>query len=274
LEEKAMQNMLTGKVALVTGAAGDVGRAIVTRFLEEGAAVVATDFNDQVLRKTVAAFAEKGGKVVGQKHDVTSEDDWRRVVDVAVATFGRLDILVNCAGAIKVVLIESMDYADWKHIMAVNCDGAFLGMKAALPALKDAAKDSMGGGSIINIASAQGLKAGQPGLSAYTASKGGLRLLTRNAAVEFGRLGYKIRCNAVVPSAMGGTAMMDTLIKLQVERGVFKSFEHGMTTLNAVFPLGHTGEPLDVAEAAVFLASDRAKHITGIDLPVDGGVCA
>jgi NAD(P)-dependent dehydrogenase (short-subunit alcohol dehydrogenase family) len=269
-----MHNLLTGKVALVTGAAGDVGRSIVARFAEEGAAVMATDFNDAALRKSLPAIAGEGGKIAGEKHDVTSEEDWRRVVAATIARFARLDILVNCAGAIKVVFIENMDYADWKHVMAVNCDGAFLGMKAALPELKKAAQGAVGGSSIINIASAQGLKAGQPGLSAYTASKGGLRLLTRNAAVEFGRLGYKIRCNAVVPSAMGGTAMMDMLVNLQVERGVFKSFEHGMATLNAVFPLGHTGEPLDVAEAAVFLASDRAKHITGIDLPVDGGVCA
>ena len=269
-----MNEMLSGKVALVTGAAGDVGRSIVSRLSEEGAAVLATDFNEEVLAKTVATTVAGGGRVVAAKHDVTSEDDWHRVVTNAVATFGGLDILVNCAGAIRVVLIENMDYADWKHVMTVNCDGAFLGMKAALPEMKKSAQRSIGGASIINIASAQGLKAGQPGLSAYTASKGGLRLLTRNAAVEFGRLGYKIRCNAVVPSAMGGTAMMDSLVKLQVSRGVFKDFEHGIATLNAAFPLGHTGAPIDVAEAVVFLASDRAKHITGIDLPVDGGVCA
>ena len=269
-----MTNLLDGKVALVTGAAGDVGRAIVGRFAEEGAAVAGTDFNEQALHHSLQKMAAAGDKAIGLQHDVTSESDWRRVVASVVAKFGRLDILVNCAGAIKVVLIESMEYADWKHIMAVNCDGAFLGMKSCLSELKKSAAQSVGGSSVINIASAQGLKAGQPGLSAYTASKGGLRLLTRNAAVEFGRLGYKIRCNAVVPSAMGGTAMMDMLVKLQVERGVFKNFDHGMETLNAVFPLGHTGAPIDVAEAAVFLASDRAKHITGIDLPVDGGVCA
>ena len=269
-----MTNMLSGKVALVTGAAGDVGRAIVARFVEEGAAVAGTDCNGTAVQAVVQKIGAGGGDAMGIQHDVTSEDDWHRVVAAVIAKFGRLDILVNCAGAIKVVLIESMEYADWKHVMAVNCDGAFLGMKTALPELKKAAQQSVGGASIINIASAQGLKAGQPGLSAYTASKGGLRLLTRNAAVEFGRLGYKIRCNAVVPSAMGGTAMMDMLVKLQVERGVFKDFDHGMATLNAAFPLGHTGAPIDVAEAAVFLSSDRAKHITGIDLPVDGGVCA
>lgn len=269
-----MTRLLDGKVALVTGAAGDVGRTIVARFVEEGAAVVGTDFNDVALHKALQTIAAPGEKAIGLQHDVTSEADWHRVVAGVIAEFGRLDILVNCAGTIKVVLIENMEYADWKHVMSVNCDGAFLGMKTCLPALKTAAQQGAAGSSVINIASAQGLKAGQPGLSAYTASKGGLRLLTRNAAVEFGRLGYKIRCNAVVPSAMGGTAMMDMLVKLQVERGVFKDFEHGMTTLNAAFPLGHTGAPIDVAEAAVFLASDRAKHITGVDLPVDGGVCA
>jgi NAD(P)-dependent dehydrogenase (short-subunit alcohol dehydrogenase family) len=265
---------LSGKVALVTGGAGDVGRAIVARFAAEGAGVMSTDFSLESLAKSVQSLATSGSRLRGEKQDVTSEVDWSRVVATTVDYFGRLDILVNCAGVTKVALIENMDYADWRHIMAVNCDAAFLGMKAALPHLKKAAVNSIGGSSVINIASAQGLKAGQPGLSAYTASKGGLRLLTRSAAVEFGRLGYKIRCNAVVPSAMGGTAMMDTQVKLQVERGVFKSVEQGLATLNAAFPIGHTGEPLDVAEAAVFLASDRAKHITGIDLPVDGGLCA
>jgi 3alpha(or 20beta)-hydroxysteroid dehydrogenase len=156
----------------------------------------------------------------------------------------------------------------------VNTTGPFLGMRAALAELKKAAQGSEGGASIVNVASAQGLMAGQPGLCAYAASKGALRLLTRTAAVEFGRLGYNIRCNCVVPSALGGTSLMNSQISTQVERGVFQSLEQGMKVIGNNFPLGRTASPLDVAEAVVFLASDRAKNITGIDLPVDAGRCA
>jgi 3alpha(or 20beta)-hydroxysteroid dehydrogenase len=266
--------LLSGKVVIVTGAAGDVGRAIVERCVAEAAAVVATDFNEAVLEDLVANLTAKGGRIVGKKHDVTSERDWQQVVDCAVGSFGRLHSLVNCAGMTPVFFIEDATLADWNRVFAVNTTGPFLGMKAALSELRKAAKDSENGASVINIASAQGLMAGQPGLSGYASSKGALRLLTRTAAVEFGRLGYNIRCNSVIPSAMMGTAMVNSQISLQVERGVFPSVEHGMKMINALFPLGHTGTPLDVAEAVVFLASDRAKNITGIDLPVDGGRCA
>ncbi len=266
--------MLRGKVVIVTGAAGDVGRAIVERCVAEGAAVVASDFNEAVLDNLTSTISATGGRIVGKKHDVTSEQDWQQVVEATISGFGRLDSLVNCAGMTPVFFIENANLADWNRVFAVNTTGPFLGMRAALPELRKAAKESENGASVINIASAQGLIAGQPGLSAYASSKGALRLLTRTAAVEFGRLGYNIRCNSVVPSAMAGTAMMNKQIALQVERGVFPSVEQGMKMISSVFPLGHTGTPVDVAEAVVFLASDRAKNITGIDLPVDGGRCA
>jgi 3alpha(or 20beta)-hydroxysteroid dehydrogenase len=266
--------LLSGKVVIVTGAAGDVGGAIIERCVAEGAAVAATDFNEAVLDRLVAAMTAQGGRILGKKHDVTSEHDWQEVVKAATGRFGRLDSLVNCAGMTPVFFIEDANLADWNRVFEVNTTGPFLGMKAALPELRKAARESGNGASIINIASAQGLMAGQPGLSAYASSKGALRLLTRTAAVEFGRLGYNIRCNSVIPSAMAGTAMMNRQIALQVERGVFPSVEQGLKTISAVFPLGHTGTPVDVAEAVIFLASDRAKNITGIDLPVDGGRCA
>jgi 3alpha(or 20beta)-hydroxysteroid dehydrogenase len=268
------QEMLSGKVVIVTGAAGDVGRAIVERCFIEGAAVVATDFNEAVLNDVISRISAKGGRIVGKRHDVTSERDWHEVVGAAISTFGRLDSLVNCAGMTPVFFIEDANLADWNRVFAVNTTGPFLGMKAALPELRKVAKGSENGASVVNIASAQGLMAGQPGLCAYASSKGALRLLTRTAAVEFGRLGYNIRCNSVIPSAMAGTAMMNKQIAMQVERGVFPSVEQGLKTISSVFPLGHTGTPVDVAEAVVFLASDRAKNITGIDLPVDGGRCA
>src|ERR1700719_4218426 len=152
--------LLSGKVVIVTGAAGDVGRAIVERCVAEGAAVVATDFNEAVLEGLVADLTAKGTRIVGKKHDVTSEQDWQQVVASAVGRFGRLDSLVNCAGMTPVFFIEDATLADWNRVFAVNTTGPFLGMKAALPVLRKAAKDSENGASVINIASAQGLMAG------------------------------------------------------------------------------------------------------------------
>jgi NAD(P)-dependent dehydrogenase (short-subunit alcohol dehydrogenase family) len=267
----AVNGRLADKVVIVTGAAGDVGSQIVRRSIEEGASVVATDLDLDRLEAMRGALASPE-RVVAERHDIASEADWGRVVETAVVRFGGVNALVNCAGYFVVKMIEDMSLAEWQRVMNINCDAAFLGMKATLPELKKAAAKN--GAAIVNVASAQGLMAGQPGLAAYSASKGGMRLLTRTAAVEFGRLGYNIRCNCVIPSAMGGTAMMNRQISLQVERGVFADMDAGMKAINAVFPLGHTATPLDVAEAVIFLASEQAKNITGIDLPVDGGRCA
>ncbi|HEX7784418.1 MAG TPA: SDR family oxidoreductase [Sphingobium sp.] len=265
-----MTAMLDGKVALVTGGAGDVGRVIVERMLAEGASVVATDFDEAKLTDILAGKDH----AIAVQHDVTSETDWDKVVARGLEAFGKLNILVNCAGMTPVSLIENTTLEGWNRVFAVNTTGPFLGMRAALPALKAAAASSEAGAAIVNIASAQGLMAGQPGLAPYAGSKGALRLLTRTAAVEFGRLGYNIRCNSVVPSAIGGSALMTSQLSNQVDRGVFESLEQAMKTITSAFPLGHTASPLDVAEAVVFLASDRARSITGIDLPVDSGRCA
>lgn len=265
-----MNGILANKVALITGAAGDVGRTIVRRFIEEGASVLATDFNQAALDEACRSASADGAAIEAHQHDVTSESDWQRVVQAAVDAFGHLDVLVNCAGMTPVTLLEDTQLEDWNQVIAVNTTGPLLGMKVAIPELKKSAAAGRGA-AIVNIASAQGLVAGQTGLSAYTASKGALRLLTKTAAVEFGRLGYNVRANCVVPSALGGSAMVNRQISLQVERGVFADMEQGMKTINAAFPLGRTASPLDVAEAVVFLSSDRAGAITGIDLPVDAG---
>lgn len=262
-----MSDILAGKVALVTGGAGDVGRMIVERMVGEGASVLATDFDIAKLD----AIWSGSAKVATIAHDVTSEAGWTAAVELALSRFGKLDILVNCAGMTPVSLIENATLDDWNRVFAVNTTGPFLGIRTALPALKAAAAGNPAGAAIVNIASAQGMIAGQPGLSSYAASKGALRLLSRTAAVEFGRLGYNVRCNAVVPSAIGGSALMNSQLSTQVDRGVFESFDQAMKTITGAFPLGRTASPGDVAEAVVFLASDRAGSITGIDLPVDAG---
>ncbi len=266
-----MVGLLDRKVVILTGAAGDVGRAILECCAAEGALVVATDANLAALQQAVAAVTQGSAQAVAVQHDVTLETDWQRAVQIAVERFGRVDGLVNCAGVTPVFLIEQGTLEDWNRVIAINATSAFLGIKAALPALRKAAAESPAGASIVNIASAQGVVAGQPGLSAYAASKGAMRLLSRTAAVEFGRLGYNIRCNVVAPSALGGTSLMNSQLSLQVERGVFESMEQALKTVTAAFPLGRTALPRDIAEVAVFLLSDKARNITGIDLPVDGG---
>jgi NAD(P)-dependent dehydrogenase (short-subunit alcohol dehydrogenase family) len=263
--------LLDRKVVILTGAAGDVGRAILQCCTAEGASVVATDANLDALQAAVAALGEDGAQAVAVQHDVTSESDWARVVQTAVERFGRVDGLVNCAGVTPVFLIEQGTLDDWNRVIGINATSAFLGIRAALPALRQAAAESPAGAAIVNIASAQGVVAGQPGLSAYAASKGAMRLLSRTAAVEFGRLGYNIRCNVVAPSALGGTSLMHSQLSLQVERGVFPSMEQAIKTVTAAFPLGRTALPADIAAVAAFLLSDKARNITGIDLPVDGG---
>jgi NAD(P)-dependent dehydrogenase (short-subunit alcohol dehydrogenase family) len=239
--------------------------------IAEGARVLATDAHLAALQQAVSALTQTGASAVAVQHDVTSESDWQRAVETAVQHFGRIDGLVNCAGVTPVFLIEQGTLADWNRVIAINATSAFLGIRAALPELRKAAAASPAGASIVNIASAQGVVAGQPGLSAYAASKGAMRLLSRTAAVEFGRLGYNIRCNVVAPSALGGTSLMHSQLSLQVERGVFPSMEQAIKTVTAAFPLGRTALPEDIAAVAAFLLSDRARNITGIDLPVDGG---
>lgn len=262
-----MTGLLSGKVAIVTGSAGDVGKTIVTQMLAEGASVVATDFDDGKLGELFAGDSQ----VATLKHDVASAQGWQVVVDTAVARFGKIDILVNCAGITPVCPLENIDLDHWNRVFAINSTGPMLGMQAALPELKKSAASNPAGAAIVNIASAQGMVAGQPGLCAYTASKGAVRLLTRTAAVEFGRLGYNIRCNVVAPSALGGTALMTGQLKQQVDRGTFADLDAALKTISAAFPLGRMARPIDVAEAVIFLASDRAAAITGMDMPVDCG---
>ena len=263
--------VLEGKVVVVTGAAGDVGRAIIDCCAAAGASVVATDFNTVALEQAVGTLIKAGGRAIPVQHDVTSEPDWARVAQRASGEFGRIDGLVNCAGMTPVFLIENGTLEEWNRVLAINATSAFLGIRALLPDLRKAASECEAGASIVNIASAQGIAAGQPGLSAYAASKGAMRLLSRTAAVEFGRLGYNIRCNVVAPSALGGTALMHRQLSLQVERGVFPSMEQAVKTITAAFPLGRTALPRDIAEAVAFLLSDKARNITGIDLPIDAG---
>jgi 3alpha(or 20beta)-hydroxysteroid dehydrogenase len=223
---------LHGKVALITGAARGQGRAEAERFAAEGATVVAGDVLDHD----------------GIFLDVTSAESWAAAVAAVIDRRGRIDVLVNNAGVHAAAAVHEMAEADFRRVLDVNLLGPFLGIQAVVPYMPK-------GGSIINVASLNGLAA-QARTSAYTASKFGLRGLTKAAALDLGPLG--IRVNAILPGIIR-TPMVAYVVEEREEQ------------LAAGLPLGRIGEPTDVAAAAVFLASDQAAWITGTDLVVDGG---
>jgi 3alpha(or 20beta)-hydroxysteroid dehydrogenase len=223
---------LEGKVAIVTGAARGQGLAEAQLFASEGADVIAGDVLDHD----------------GVYLDVTSAESWAAAVALAVDRFGRVDVLVNNAGIRADGLVHEMAAADFQRILDVNLMGPLLGIQAVVPHMTR-------GGSIINVSSLNGLAA-QGGSAAYTSSKFALRGLTKAAALDLGPLG--IRVNAILPGVIR-TPMVAYIVDQYEER------------LASGLPLGRIGEPMDVAQAAVFLASDDASWLTGIDLPVDGG---
>jgi 3alpha(or 20beta)-hydroxysteroid dehydrogenase len=240
---------LDGKVALISGAARGQGEAEAKLFAAEGAKVVLGDVLDDLGEQVAKDIGEDA---IYQHLDVTEQEDWAAVVKTATSAFGRLDVLVNNAGILKLGLIESMPLDDYMAIINVNQVGCFLGMQAAIPALRAAGK-----GSIINTSSTNGL-IGLPALGAYTGSKFAVRGMTKCAAMELGR--YGIRVNSVHP---GG---IDTeMVKLP---------EFGTVDQNVAYrtqPIPRIGQPEEVAKLMVFLASDDSSFCTGAEFVIDGG---
>jgi len=247
------------KVAIVTGGASGIGRATAELLAREGAAVALTDLQDPAGEDVAAGISEAGGRAVYLHHDVTDEAAWEQVVDEVCGRFGGLHILVNNAGVRgSGVPLEEMSLEVWRDCLAVNLDGVFLGVKHGIRAMKD------GGGSIVNISSILGF-IGLPLTANYAASKGGVRLLSKAAAVECAQRGLNIRVNSVHPGFID-TAMVASAIQ---DRGpVLRQ------TIEQMQPTGSMGEPADIAEGILYLASDAAKFVTGSELVVDGGYLA
>lgn len=237
---------LAGKLALVTGAAGGIGAAIVTRFRVEGATVIATDR---------AGAAGQGMTVL----DVTRAEDWSRIADAIAAAQGRLDVLVHNAGISGFRPLEQLGPQDWARFLDVNATGAYLGCRALMPLLAAAPS-----ASIIAIGSTLGLRPAAA-LPAYAASKGALRNLIKAIALDCAGQGMRVRANLIHPGSTE-TAMM---------AGNLAGDPQGRARRTAAHPLsagfGRLVQPEDVAAAALFLASDDSQFITGIDLAVDGG---
>ena len=247
---------LDGKVALITGGARGQGAVEVKLFASEGARVVFGDLLDEEGMKVEAEVRELGGEATYVQMDVSVESDWESAVKLTETTFGKLDILVNNAAIVRNSAILETPVEEWDEVMAVNARGVFLGTKHAIPAMQRA-----GGGSIINISSVAGILGRKMTAAAYSASKGAVRVFTKTTAIQHSQ--DKIRCNSIHPGP----------INTEMLAGMSQDPEIQAQRL-AEIPLERFGQPEDVAYGVLFLASDEASWITGVELPIDGGITA
>lgn len=267
-----MTGRLEGKVAIVTGAGrnGNIGVAICEAFLREGARVVGTDFREDEVQ-AIAARLSNSAATANLRfllHDVTSADDWARVVSETEEAFGGIDILVNNAGIAIHAGIEHCSLEDLHKVMAVNHDALFLGMKACLPALEKSVTRFPGGGAIINNLSMASYMPNANNIG-YHVSKAAGRMLTMCAAVEFGP--KKIRVNSIHPG-LTMTPLINEGLADYVKMGVFESVEAAKQGIAGMGPLGISSQPEDTAYSFVYLASDEARFVTGAALDHDGGI--
>jgi len=246
---------LTGRTAIVTGAASGIGKATARRLASEGANVVITDINDTAGEATAAELSADGYTAKFMHHDVTKAEDWQRVIDDTVAAYSALDILVNNAGMGDLLNIDEAPIEDWDRTIAIDQTSVYLGMKLASPHLK-----ASGHGSVINISSIFGISGGFGTSPAYHAAKGAVRTMTKNVALLWAQQG--VRVNSVHPGFIDTPILKDT-------KGT--PFEQVMLDLT---PMGRLGKPEEIAAAVAYLASDDAAFVTGCELAVDGGYLA
>ena len=252
-----------GRAVLVTGGALGIGRGLVGAFAREGGAVAIADLNAEAAHSLAGEISASGGRAVATVGDVSRAGDAQRMVAETVAAFGRLDVLVNNAGIQPVdwyFRIEDTPEEVWDRILGVNLKGVFLMSKYAIPEIRRA-----GRGVVINMASVQGLQS-MPKVPSYAASKGGILSLTRNMALDYAPEG--IRVVAICPGTIDSEMVR---VAARAEGG---DEEANVRRYGAFHPLGRIGQPDDIAQAMLFLASDRASFITGEYLTVDGGFLA
>jgi len=247
-----MGDRFEGKTVIVTGAASGIGRGVAERFSREGANVVLCDVDEKKLNDVARALPSE--RTLGQRCDVTKYDEVEALVAAAVKRFGGLDVMVNNAGIAPEGSATDVSLADWGKTLDTDLSGVFHGCKAALPELLKR------GGNIVNTASVSGLGADWA-LCAYNAAKGGVVNLTRSIALDFGAKG--VRANAVCPS-LTRTGMTEDMLK---DKDLVAKFMERL-------PLKRVAEPADIAGVVAFLASDDARFVNGVNLPVDGGVTA
>ena len=245
-----MAGRIDGKVALVTGGASGIGAAHVRVFAAEGAKVVVADVQEDKGREVADSVNNAGGVAVFVRLDVTNADDWQNAVNAAISQFGKLTTLINNAGVYWPGGVEEETTEKWNKMLAINQTGVWLGMKTAVPALRDS-----GSGVIVNISSLYGL-IGSPGSIAYHATKGAVRIMTKAAALEYVRQG--IRVNSIHPGQID-TPILAGLTPEQNEQ------------IKQATPMGRLGRPEEIAFGSLYLCSDEASYTTGIELVIDGG---
>jgi NAD(P)-dependent dehydrogenase (short-subunit alcohol dehydrogenase family) len=248
---------LDGKVALITGAGSGMGRVAAQMFASEGARVVVAEFAEAAGTETAGLVTDAGGDATFVQADVSREDDARRMVEEAVARYGRVDVLYNNAGIMPEAdhSVIDTDVAIWDQVMAVNLRGVFLGCKYAIPQMLD-----QGSGSVINISSFVALLGCSVPQDAYTASKGAVLSLTRSLAVQFG--GRGVRSNAICPGPIETPLLMDWLLKDEAAKQL---------RLNRN-PTGRFGKPQEIVNVAIYLASDESRWTNGAHFVIDGGI--
>src|SRR5712691_10052738 len=250
---------LSGKLAWITGGGTGIGRAIALAFAREGASMAVAGRRLEKLREVISEVQKAGGAGLAMECDVTRVREVERAVKGTVERFGRLNVLVNNAGTLYVSTVEGISEEEWDRVMTVNVKGPFLMSRAVLPEFR-----KCGGGAILNIGSVLGLFAVKD-RAAYSASKGAVTMLTKSMALDHAH--EKIRVNCICPS----------VVETDLVKGVFNETERGQEMLKArlaTIPLGRLGRPEDVAEMAVFLASEDSSWLTGAAIPLDGGVTA
>ena len=260
-----------GKVALVTGAARGIGACSARLLAAAGAKVVVTDVESGLAEQVVREIRQAGGEAIALRLDVTDEEQWQAVIGEAVQTFGGIDIVVNNAGVENLNLVEDMPLRDWRQVMSVNSEGVFLGVKHAIRAMKPGGISGRGG-SIINMASICAMVALR-GAASYSAAKAAITSLTKIAAVECGQNAYGIRVNSIHPGVIL-TDLVKAGMEDSVRKGIFKSTAEAQAAYEGMHPIGHLGEPQDIAHAVLYLASDASRFMTGSELVVDGGFIA
>ena len=256
---------VAGKVALVSGAASGIGAACARLLAAEGAHVMLVDLNDELAKGVLAGIEKAGGSARYANLDVTDEDRWIALMQEVAECFGGLNIAVNCAGTSVTELTFPTDTTleEFRRINKVNLEGTFLATKHQLRLMRDTSPVC---GSIINISSVLGI-IGQPGIAAYNASKGGVRIYSKSVALSCAKERLNVRVNTIHPGFIH-TPMLEASIKR------YGDVEEGRKFYDNLQPIGRLGQPEDIAMGALYLASDESSFVTGAELVIDGGYTA
>jgi len=265
-------NRLDGKIALISGGARGIGAETARLMAEAGAKVAVGDVLDDRGREVVRAIESAGAAAIYTHLDVTREEDWTAAVAAITDRFGGLDILVNNAGVFLGMSLEEATLADWHRLCGVNLTGVFLGTKLSAPALRESGQRSAHGSAIVNLASVAGL-VGSSNDPLYSMTKGGVTLFTKSAALEFARMGYRIRVNSMHPGTID-TDMGDQVLAIRARNLGTNDLEPARQQTLERIPIGRMGNVTDIAKGILFLASEDSGFMTGAGLVIDGGITA